>query len=556
MTYVDVDGPRDVQLVLGRPEPAGGCVGAVGRAVLGRRHRGGPRRSRGAEPRGLQQVSLRAPRAGGYAPSPRRPRHERDPLQRLRRGYGPGPGGRGRYTVANVQSGTGEDRYAAWDLIVVYRDSTQPPRNLTVFDGLATVSRATPTASMSLSGFITPADGPVRSTVGLWSSEGDRTSTGDSATLELDADQRPRQPGEQRLQLLDHPLRRRCDGQEPDYDNQLGSDMNLFREDGVLANGATSATVRLTTGGETYYPAGVFFTTDIFAPEIRPAKSVVDLNGGATERGDQLEYTVRLTNGGQDPAVGHAALDPIPAQSSYVPEQPRGDSGPTTAGACGAFVAPVRRPRLRPGRVRPRRGPDRLPAGHRRDRHRRAAAQPSGPSARASGSRSPATRRGERDRQPGAMRASSGSRSARSSLRSRPTPSRRRLRRRPRGDQDPRRRGLRRRRHYDFTIGVANAGDVPTSGTVTVTDGFDRPVLLGQRGRGAGWMCSLVGGAVTCTRSDALPAGQAYPPIAVNATVEDPVPATVSTPRPSPAAATSTTRTTRRPTRAARRQPT
>jgi len=89
----------------------------------------------------------------------------------------------GTYTVANVQAGTGEDRYAAWDLIVVYRDPTQPPRNLTVFDGLATISRATPSATLSLTGFTTPAFGPVRSTVGLWSSEGDRTSTGDSATL-------------------------------------------------------------------------------------------------------------------------------------------------------------------------------------------------------------------------------------------------------------------------------------------------------------------------------------------------------------------------------------
>ena len=39
----------------------------------------------------------------------------------------------------------------------------------------------------------------------------------------------------------------------------------------MLPNGATSATIRLTTGGETYYPAGVFFTTDIFAPEIQAA---------------------------------------------------------------------------------------------------------------------------------------------------------------------------------------------------------------------------------------------------------------------------------------------
>ena len=83
--------------------------------------------------------------------------------------------GVGTYTVANVQSGTGEDRYAAWDLIVVYRDATEPPRNLTVFDGLATISRATPASTLALAGFTTPFSGPVRSTVGLWSSEGDRT---------------------------------------------------------------------------------------------------------------------------------------------------------------------------------------------------------------------------------------------------------------------------------------------------------------------------------------------------------------------------------------------
>ena len=43
--------------------------------------------------------------------------------------------GAGTYTVANVQAGTGQDRYAGWGLVVAYHDTTQPPRNLTVFDG-------------------------------------------------------------------------------------------------------------------------------------------------------------------------------------------------------------------------------------------------------------------------------------------------------------------------------------------------------------------------------------------------------------------------------------
>ena len=251
-------------------------------------------------------MSLRAPGAGGYGPITAQ---TLDTNTTRYSGFADVTGlvrlaGVGAYTVANVQSGRGEDRYAAWDLIVVYRDSTQPPRNLTVFDGLATISRATPPRRCRLSGFLTPSFGPVRSTVGLWSSEGDRTSTGDSATLNSAPIFDPANPANNVFNSSITRYGLDVTDKTPNYVNQLGSDMNLFREDGVLANGATSATIRLTTGGETYYPAGVFFTTDIFAPEIRPVKSVVDLNGGATERGDQLEYTVRLTNDGQDPAVG------------------------------------------------------------------------------------------------------------------------------------------------------------------------------------------------------------------------------------------------------------
>ena len=221
---------------------------------------------------------------------------------------------------------------------MVFRDSTQPPRNLTVFDGLATVSRATPVASASLSGFITPPFGPVRTTVGLWSSEGDRTSKGDSATLNSTPIFDAANPADNVFNSSITRFAVNVTDKNPNYVNQLGADMNLFREDGVLPNGATSATIRLTTNEETYYPAGVFFTTDIFAPDIRPVKSVVDVNGGATERGDQLEYTVRLTNTGQDPAVSLRFFDPIPARSTYVPNSLSTTPVTTSGGACGTFV--------------------------------------------------------------------------------------------------------------------------------------------------------------------------------------------------------------------------
>ena len=91
--------------------------------------------------------------------------------------------GAGTYSVANVQAGTGGDRYAGWTLVVAYEDPTQPPRNLTVDDGFITVSSGSPPITIPVSGFRTPPSGPVRTTLGFVAYEGDAGLTGDSATL-------------------------------------------------------------------------------------------------------------------------------------------------------------------------------------------------------------------------------------------------------------------------------------------------------------------------------------------------------------------------------------
>lgn len=90
--------------------------------------------------------------------------------------------GSGQYTLADVQSGTGIDRYAGWALVVAYRDASQPPRNLTVFDGLATIESSDPPLSIAVGGFTTPPTGAVR-TVGVVAYEGDRGSSGDRLSL-------------------------------------------------------------------------------------------------------------------------------------------------------------------------------------------------------------------------------------------------------------------------------------------------------------------------------------------------------------------------------------
>ena len=465
--------------------------------------------------------------------------------------------GVGTYTVANVQSGTGEDRYAAWELIVVYRDSTEPPRNLTVFDGLATVSRATPTATLSLSGFTTPPFGPVRSTVGLWSSEGDRTSTGDSATLNSTPITDPANPANNVFNSSITRFGVDVTDKNPNYVNQLGSDMNLFREDGVLANGATSATIRLhRPGGETYFPAGVFFTTDIFAPEIRPVKSVVDVNGGATERGDQLEYTVRLSNAGQDPAVGLRFLDPIPAQSTYVPSSLAVTPAPATGAACGTFVAQsdtvgdglaefdpdAGRTTFRLGTGANDDFGGRLDPGQTvcvRFRVEVAADAPRGSEIVNQGAaRFIVRRRSERSSPTSPPIPSRTWSPAPTSCPARPTPAALRRRRRPTTSRSA----------------WPTAATCPPPGTVTVADTFDPAQFSSvNSATGAGWVCKIAGEhrELHPPRPAAGRAGRTRPsPLTPRWPTR--CPRRSSTRRGCPAAATSTTRTTRRPTRAAR----
>ena len=90
--------------------------------------------------------------------------------------------GPGTYWGADIAAGTGEDRYAGWSLVVVYRDPTQPLRNLTVFDGFTDVGQGNP-QSITIDGFLAPRAGPVDAQVGLVAYEGDYSATGDTAQL-------------------------------------------------------------------------------------------------------------------------------------------------------------------------------------------------------------------------------------------------------------------------------------------------------------------------------------------------------------------------------------
>ena len=241
--------------------------------------------------------------------------------------------GSGVYTVANVQSATGEDRYAGWALVVAYEAAGEPPRNLTVFDGLQSVTQGKPAVTIPVSGFQTPLSGPVRTKLGFVAYEGDRGLTGDSATLDGKVLSDKVNAANNFFNSAVSVDGQNFTDKTPDYVNQLGFDAKRIGIDGLLANGATSATIGLKTSSDQYLPQVITFATDLYAPVIRATKIVANLThpDGPTRAGDRLRYTVTFANGGLEAATNFVATDKIPPDTTYVAGSLRIPTAPPSA---------------------------------------------------------------------------------------------------------------------------------------------------------------------------------------------------------------------------------
>jgi uncharacterized repeat protein (TIGR01451 family) len=419
--------------------------------------------------------------------------------------------GNGTYTVADVQAGTGQDRYGGWALVVAYKDSSQPPRNLTVFDGFQTVTSANPDVAIPVSGFVTPLSGPVNTTLGFVAGEGDRGLTGDSARLNSTTLSDAANPATNFFNSSISRFGANVTTKNPNYVNQLGFDADLVDASGILANGATSATIHVHTVGDTYFPGVVTFATELFAPNVQPEKAATDLNGGALEQSDVIEYAISGTNSGQDGAADTIVTDPVPSGTSYVPSSlvivssPGGIAGPKTDASgddqaeftgsdvvfrVGAGADAANGGLVGPGEsfeVRFRVQVDApLPDGTTITNQATASfAAQTNPSFTFVAESDPVELtvsspdlRLSKTHSGSFVRGSTGS----------------------------------------FTLTVSNDGSVPTDGTVTVDD--DVPAdFVPTAASGTGWSCIISGQSVSCTRSDPLGPGASYPPITLDVDV-------------------------------------
>ncbi len=243
--------------------------------------------------------------------------------------------GNGTYWVANVQSTPNQsNKHGGWALVVVYELGTLPLRNLVVFDGYAHVSSGN-NVTINVTGFVTPPAGAVNTRLGAVTFEGDLGYTGDNFRLNGVNLSDARNPAANFFNSSISLLGTTFTAKNPNYLNQLGFDADIVSASGVLPNGATGATILLTSSGDEYYPAAVTFATDLYAPVFSSTgftKTVTDLNGAPVRAGDVLEYSVTMANTGQDHAVRCVLRDTLPPNATYVAGSMAVTAGPN-AGA-------------------------------------------------------------------------------------------------------------------------------------------------------------------------------------------------------------------------------
>jgi uncharacterized repeat protein (TIGR01451 family) len=285
----------------------------------------------GSAPSGpITQVKVRAPGATGYttltgtanapalAAGDYRPYESAVDVTGLVRAAG-----NGTYWVADIAAATGVDRYAGWSLTVAYRNPAFPLRDLSVFRGFADVTSSASNSNVAIpiSGFLTPAAGPVNAAVGVVAWEGDQGLTGDAMKLGSTTLSDSAHPADNFFTSAIADSGATITGRNPAYVNNLGIDVSRMNATNVLPNGATSTTVHLTTSGDFYYPTVVTTQIDLFTPAFNPiSKTVVNLSGNdPAQPGDTLEYRLTFTNTGQDFADRAVITDALPAGTSYVP---------------------------------------------------------------------------------------------------------------------------------------------------------------------------------------------------------------------------------------------
>jgi hypothetical protein len=238
----------------------------------------------------------------------------------------------GDYWVADIQSSEGDNISAGWNMVVIVRDTQVVPtrelKNITIFDGFQGVWKSPDfmtdsypdEVNQTVSGFLTPTTGPIKSSLIFFGFEGDRTlsdfvkvsdSTGFMYSLS-----NAKNPADDAVNGTITKDGVTVANRAPNLDNTSGIDVDEFylgdinntMGTGIIDNGQTSADISIgslgmvsNSGGGDRFFLGMFgFSTNLNDPvcyiqKLKNKDFTADL-GTTAQLGDTIGIEVEFHN--------------------------------------------------------------------------------------------------------------------------------------------------------------------------------------------------------------------------------------------------------------------
>lgn len=239
--------------------------------------------------------------------------------------------GTGQYFVADVAlregNGGGTGYYGGWGLIVIYENPKMKWRDITIFDGYAYVQGSTTIShELPVSGFRTAQNGDIRIKMGLIAGEGDRGISGDYFQIRDQANTNwvnLSHSGNSINNFFNGSIPGGNSGSNPYQANNYGLDIAMFEvpnpNNSIIGNDQTSTRFRYGSTQDTYIISTIALAVDAYVPDVRAFVSLVSPGqSGGVAPGDEIEYTLQLSNASNEEIINVAMDIPIPYTATHV----------------------------------------------------------------------------------------------------------------------------------------------------------------------------------------------------------------------------------------------
>ncbi|NEZ63970.1 DUF11 domain-containing protein [Leptolyngbyaceae cyanobacterium CCMR0082] len=233
--------------------------------------------------------------------------------------------GNGTYTVANVQSNTGAGftyPNAGWSIVVVYEDSTQPIRNISIFDGHDVVRNSLKT--FNLTGIRTPPTTGFDVFMGAIANDGEVDQPDDFLHINNNNITDSLNPANNFFNGTISKFGNHVTSRTPNDPYNMVIDIDYLdltiwnQTNNVIPTNATSIDLTLESQGDGIWPLAYFFAVEVFEPNLVTQFEKTTPSTTYTT-GDTMPYTISVTNTGNDNSTNTVITDAIPTGTTFVP---------------------------------------------------------------------------------------------------------------------------------------------------------------------------------------------------------------------------------------------